>query len=283
MVMTKVKSLCAFVISGVLLVPPEVLSSVIAHSEISYHDVGITPTAGSVLFTGPWILEAQAGADNSLGEIDSRYADVVGPGLAAASDAVTWASSSGDTADPEPTPPYLDITGSGVADGDITGQTNASAESFGLSTVSRDDPFLPSYFEITGGEPGGPVSVTFSVLIDYALSVTTDQYGVLAEAEAIFSQELFGDDVGFVLFNTFDQLLSIGPNEHQEDANTNRLLSYTLDLQYGTLYTLLLEADAEARVVNANVPEPAIQWLMALTLPVLYRATRRGRDAPNQV
>lgn len=272
--MTKciVKDLCNFVIFAGVLFSAEVSATAIAFSGLIFHDVTITPAAGSVLFTGPWILEAQGSANNSLGQFDDDSDSTTGPGLVIATAAVTWANASSAAADPPPTPPYLDIAAGTLADANIPGQIDASAIALGRGTVRRDDPFLPSFFEITGGTAGDPVSVNFSVLIDYALDVQTDQYGILAEAEAIFGEELFGDDVRMVLVNSFDRLLRIGPDDHQSAGAINLLLSNTLDLHYGTFYSLLLEADAEVRVINA--PEPATVWLMILALPLLYRSRR---------
>jgi hypothetical protein len=247
-------------------------ATAIAHSNLGFSGVGITPSAGTVEFTGPWTLQAQASADNSLSEFDSGFDEKTGPDTASASAAVTWASSSGAATDPAPTPPFLDISGASAADANIPGAITASAQALGRGTARLDDPFAPTYFQITGGT--GTVDVTFSVLIDYAISVTTDQFGVLAEAEAIFGQALFGDDVGFVLVNSFNNLLSIGPNDHQE-AQDSLSLSNTLTLSYGTTYSLLLEADAEVRVYNA--PEPAPLWLMALAAPLVLRYVRRVR------
>lgn len=248
-------------------------ATAIAHSELSFHDVTITPAVGSVLFTGPWILQAQASANDSVSGFDSSFDEKIGPNTAIASAAVTYASASGQATDPAPTPPYLDISGNGTADAEIPDQINASAIAQGSGTVRRDDPFLPSYFEIFGGTPGDPVSVNFGVLIDYDLSVTTDQFGVLAEAEATFRQELFGADVGFVLVNTFFDFLRIGPNDHKQKSATVLPLTNTLVLHYGTPYALLMEADAEVRVINTT-PEPATLLLMALALPALCRNRR---------
>jgi hypothetical protein len=251
-------------------------ATAIAHSDLVFHDLAITPSAGTVEFTGPWILQAHASASNSLGELDSPPdVQMDGPGTVSVSAAVTWASAKGVATDPAPTPPYLDISGGAVADGDIPGAITGSAIAEGRGTVRRDrqDPPPMSYFQILGGTTGDPVDVTFDVLIDYSLLLQTDQYGQLAEAEAIFGQELLGQDVGFVLVNWLDQYWSIGPNDfHQEEA-ANLLLTNTLQLQYGTVYTLLNEGDAEIRV--ENVPEPSTLWLLTLVMPLLARKNRR--------
>lgn len=267
------------------------LATAIAHAELSFHDLGITPAVGTVQFTGPWILQAQSSANNSLGEFDAGFDEKDGPGQASTGAAVIWASAGAAAADPAPTPPFLDIGAAAVADGNIPGADIGSAIAQGRGTVRRDreEPSPPattppaSFFEITGGNAGDPVSVTFSVLINYALSVTTDQYGVLAEAEAIFGQELFGQDVGFVVVNTFNDLLSIGPNDHQEAGATGLLLTNTLGLHYGVRYSLLNEADAEIRVVNipeldmsTGIAPLALVGLVALWRYQPARARRRN-------
>lgn len=252
-------------------------ATAIANSTLIFHDLAITPSAGFVQFTGPWILQAQASADNSLGEFDSASAEMDGPGSASTSAAVTWASANGVATDPAPTPPYLDIFGGAAADGDIPGMITGSAIAQGRGTVRRDRqaPLPMSYFQILGGTAGDPVNVTFDVLIDYGLLLQTDQYGVLAEAEAIFGQELFGKDVGFLLVELFDRSWSIGPNDFHPEGATNLLRSNTIELHYGTVYTLLNEADAEVRVVN--VPEPSTLWLLTFVVPLLlYRKNRRA-------
>ena len=255
----------AGVIAAACLATGPAWAMAMAHADLTFHDLAITPSAGTVQFTGPWILQAHANA-NFSGPPDIA---MNGPGTAGLAATGTWTSASGTATDPAPTPPYLDVRAGATADGNIPDAVSGSATAEGRGTVRRDDPTLPSFFQVTGGTAGDPVSVSFSVLIDYGLNVTTDQNGLLAEARAIFGQELFGDDVGFVFVNGFNDLLSIGPNDHQVAGATSLLLTNTLDLHYGTLYTLLNEADAEIEV--ANVPEPDTFWLIASALPILYR------------
>jgi hypothetical protein len=251
-------------------------ATAIAHSDLIFHDLAITPSTGTVQFMGPWILQAHAIANNSLGEFAAPPGvNIDGPGTAGVSAAVTWASATGVASDPAPTPPHLDIFGGAIADGNIPGQITGSAIAQGRGTARRDRTAPPpqSYFQILGGTPGDPVSVAFDVFIDYELLLLTDQYGVLAEAEAIFGQELFGEDVGFVLVNWLDQYWSIGPNDSYQEKATNLLLSNTIELRYGTVYSLLNEGDAEVRVIN--VPEPATLWLLPLGLSLLLARKNR--------
>lgn len=190
-------------------------ATAITHSNLSFHSLGITPSTGTVQFTDPWILETQASTNNSLGDFDSNFNEIDGPSTSVSGATATWISASGVANDPAPTAPYLDISGGGVANGNIPGQIDGSAFAQGSGIVGRDDLFVPgSFFEITGGPDGGLVGVTFSILIDYALNVTTDQYGVLAEAKTSFRQELFTDALDLVLFNEFNDFLSIGSNQH---------------------------------------------------------------------
>lgn len=254
-------------------------ATAIAHSDLSFHDLAITPAAGTVQFAGPWLLLSQASADNSLSEFDSDYDETNGPATIGVGAAVTWASASGMATDPAPTSPYLDVLGSAVADGNIPGQTTGSAIAQGRGTDRHDSQDPPmGFFQILGGTAGNPVSVTFDVLIDYSLQAQTDPYGELAEAEVIFGQEIFGQDIGFVSVNGFNQVLSIGPNDFLQDSAVNQLLSNTIELQYGVVYTLLNETDAEIRV--SNVPEPSALWmltfgLLTLAVPLLARKNRR--------
>lgn len=241
-------------------------ATAIAHSDLAFHDLAITPAAGTVQFTGPWLLQAQASANNSLGEFDSDYAEKDGPATVGVSAVVTWARSRG-------------MTSSADADGNIPGKTPGSAIAQGRGTDRRDSQDPPMrFFQILGGTAGNPVSVTFDVLIDYSLHVQTDKYGELAEAEAIFGQEIFGQDIGFVSVNSFSQILTVGPNGFGQDSAVNQLLSNTIELQYGAVYTMLNEADAEIRV--SNVPEPSTLWLLTfglltLAVPLLARKNRR--------
>ncbi len=255
------------------------LATAIAHADLTFHDLAITPSAGTVQFTGPWILQAHAHADNSLGQSASPLDDTLnGPDTATNSAFVTWATpqgAQGMATDPAPTPPYLDVSGAAVADGNIPGMITGSAYAQGRSTVLRDanDPVAMSYFQILGGPTGAPVDVTFDVLIDYALNLQTDQYGQFAEAAAAFDQELYGQDVGFVVVNWLVKDQSIGPMDSHQEGASDLLLTNTIQLQYGTAYTLLNGADAEMQVYNA--PEPSTLWLLALVVPLLASKYRR--------
>jgi hypothetical protein len=271
----KVSMVLAAIAATIGLSTSSAWATAIAHSDLTFHDLTIAPSAGSVQFTGPWILQAQASASNSLGQSAAPpLVQLDGPGTANTSAVVPWANANGIATDPAPTPPYLDVSGSAIANGNILGQVTGSAVAQGRGTVRRDRNDLPkSYFQIFGGTAQDTVSVTFNVLVDYGLKLQTDQYGVLAEAEAIFGQELFGQDVGLVFLNGLDQYWAIGPNDSYQDGATNLLLSTTVDLHYSTTYTLLNEGDAEIRVFN--VPEPATLWLLALGLPLVPRMKSR--------
>lgn len=269
-------------------------ATAIAQASLGFHDLGITPSLGTVAFTGPWELQAHALANNSLGEFDSPP-DVIltGPGAATNSATVTWAGANAQATDPAPTPPYLDAGANAAASGHIPGSIDGSAIAQGQGTLLNS-------FMIEAGTQAGPVSVTFSVLVDYTLAVTTDQNGVLAEAEAVFSQLLLGDfGNGFetVVVNTLAPDLNdpnldpnrrtyllIGPSDQDQAGKTNLLLTNTLILQYGVPYLLLNQADAEIRVVN--IPEldmatgaaPLVMvWLVALWRPA---ATARRKHKP---
>ena len=79
--------------------------------------------------------------------------------------------------------------------------------------------------------------------------------------------------MGFVVVNWLVKDQSIGPMDSHQEGASDLLLTNTIQLQYGTAYTLLNEADAEMQVYNA--PEPSTLWLFALVVPLLASKYRR--------
>jgi hypothetical protein len=153
------------------------------------------------------------------------------------------------------------LSGAASSYANIPGAINVEADSTGTGSLSNS-------FEITGGT--GSVDVTFSVLIAGSNSVTTDQFGVLAQSETVFGLEVNGQPV-----LPFDQLLVVGPSS-SNSSTFNQTLSNTVSLNFGTTYSLVAEADSESQAIDTT-PEPATASLAFIGLAVLGAYIRRKR------
>lgn len=226
-----------FTVVGILAAigSPYAHASVIANAQIGLTRLQIIPSAGTVIFLSPWMAEAFAQAQNSLGELDQNFD---GPGnTASATGMVTFVNASGAANASllmAGASSFLHITG------------DAAASGTGRGT-------LTSMFEITGGS--GAVNVQYMADVTRMLALSTDAYGQLAGGEVIFT--LTRDGV-VVLFS--DDIRSIGPSSMFNSSNSGTQ-SQTETLQYNTPYLLLLELDAESQGTNVT-PEPATLWLI---------------------
>src|SRR5262249_12779224 len=98
-----------------------------------------------------------------------------------------------------------------------------------------------------------------------------DLFGQLARSETIFNLLVNGDTL---LFR--DDLLSVGPGNHQATSFSTRLAN-SLVLNYGVPNDLVLRVDSESEVINSPVPEPASMTLLGLGLAALGASRVRRR------
>lgn len=237
--------LCAAALGLVLSQP--VAATAIANSSIDFANLEISPDSGTVVLLDLWTLAAFAEANNSLGEADADFDTALSPAMANAAASVAFAAASGN-ATALGDPPDFEVTGSAASSVNIPGCDPAAAFAKGLGTLFNS-------FVITGGT--GTVNVDFGVDISGALKVMTDDCGVKAETETIFSLELDGNPI---LFR--HDLLSIGPNSSQTLTFSERLAT-TVSLDFDTEHFLLLQLDSES---SGLVPEPPMIALLLVGL-----------------
>jgi RHS repeat-associated protein len=196
-------------------------------STSSFESISIDPTTGTVNYIGTLQSSAfsQAGAN-------AQYNSSPAASTAGSSDVpVTGGAATGAG-----TASASALTGSSSATGSIPG----AAAGFDTSTGRAS---LNSMFSISGS---GSVSVTFSVLINGTLILSSDAYGVYGQGETDFALTVNGNPV---LFN--DLIMSVGPNQFQSGGGSETLTG-TMTLTAGNNYYLWAEADSEAMVVNSS-------------------------------
>jgi hypothetical protein len=234
----------------VLLSPRRVEADALASCSLTFSNLTIAPSAGTVVYDGPWTAESFVQAQNSLGELNQQYVSTNGA-TATADAAATYATGHGDASP---------LTLAGTASGSSIIPGSASQQA-----ISEGQPDVYNSFTITGGT--GTVNVAFSVALSGMLSVITDSYGSNAVAETIFNLTLDGSSI---LFS--DTPLSVGPNSTNV-VTVSATLTNTVALQYGTDYFVFAQPDAETMAVT--VPEPSTFALILAGCLVLAGAARK--------
>ncbi len=219
-----------FLLVAASLISPPLYADSTSTSSIQVSNFTMTSSSGTIVFLDPWTAQAFAQAQNSLGENNSQYNSSLG-GLAQASASVQFASaqSSADA---------LNMILMGSTTVNIPGGLIAA------SAVSQQT--LSNMFEITGA--GGPVNVTFGVLLNSMQSLLTDSSG-FASSEVTFTLSVDGN---VVLFS--DSAKQIGPNGSW-NYNFSGELTNTIPLYENQWYEFTAFAEQDPNGYG-QTPEP---------------------------
>jgi RHS repeat-associated protein len=243
-----------------LAVMPSARATITVDSSSSFTNITINPSSGTLYYLSAFSSSAyaQAGGNTQLSPVAANATDVPVPGGPA--------TGSG-------TASYSLLTGSASATGFIPDGVAGFDTSAGRASLNTT-------FEITNTM--SPVSVTFSATIMGNLSLMSDAYGVSGQGENVFTLSINGNPV---LFN--DQLLSIGPSQTMNGGYSTTLTD-TITLTPDTTYSLWIEADSEANVVNGTTPapEPSVSAMAGcglLSLLAFYKLRWRNVLKPARV
>lgn len=241
---------------GIACLPPLVSASVVVNTSLSLTQLQVSPTSGTVQLT----LSASAFGSvfDSLG--GSNFGFDPGPVTASAQAITTlagWTGAADSTA-------FTAGSSSGV---DIPGVLGASAGTVPGGNYGD----LQGTFEIIDNSGGSnPVNVNFSAKLTGSQDLTTDNFGVLAQSEAVFNLVVGSTNELFL-----DSPLQIGRN-----STVSHPISTTLT-NSDTLLTntpYFFDAQVDAESYGVNVPEPTFVWLAgALCLVFLTGRFRRAR------
>ena len=219
-----------FILAASTLISPPLYADSTSTSSIQVSNFTMTSSSGTIVFLDLWTAEAFAQAQNSLGGNNSQYNSSLG-GLAQASASVQFASaqSSADALN------MIQMGSAGV---------NIPEGLIAASAMSQET--LYNMFEITGA--GGPVNVTFGVMLNSMQSLFTDSSGLFASSEVAFTLSVDGN---VVLFS--DIANQIGPNGSWTNNFSDELRN-TISLNENQPYQITLFADPE--LSGGNAPEP---------------------------
>jgi hypothetical protein len=242
-------SVCLATMVAVSFASPPLHATAIATGSISVTNLTITPSSGTVVFGTPWTAQAFAQAQNSLCGCDSQFNSSVG-GTAQADAMVMFAQGHAlaDAASLNMSASAaVNIAGAGVMAGNATGQPT----------------IFNTTFSITGAS--GPVSVTFSAMVDITQSLFTDAAGVSALSDTSYALSLDGQNVLFM--DSFNQ---IGSSSSWSNTFSGTLTD-TVTLNPDQTYTLTSASDTDE--TSHNTPEPAtgLLTLFGASIPLIRR------------
>jgi hypothetical protein len=277
----------ALLVAIAIATPQLAQATAISTSNLGFSNLQINASGGDLTLFDFWELQAYAEARNSQGDLAQAFADnffggtKVEEGNAQASYTtdflsvstraeVPWATARAAASDNSAVPPGLDVAGPVSTNVVVPGCTPKWA-----AGTARSDLF--NGFMVTGGT--GAVEVTFSVDLSGSKTVETDECGVRAWTELLFSLEIY-DPLPDVLGTPQDQLVlfhknlleCVGPNCLKTEI-VGETLTATRVVEYDTSYYFVIETDDEQ---YAAVPAPPT---LLLTLAGLATMVCRGRGA----
>ena len=228
-----------FLLAASTLISPPLYADSTSFSYMQISDFTMTSSSGMIVFLDPWTAEAFAQAQNSLGGNNSQYNSSLG-GLAQASASVQFASaqSSADALN------LIQMSSGGV---------NIPGGLIAASAVGQET--LYNMFEITGA--GGPVNVTFGVLLNSMQSLLTDSSGLFAGSEVAFTLSVDGQ---VVLFQ--DIANQIGPNGSWNYTFSGELTN-TIPLYENQWYEFTAFAEQDPSGYGTTPEPPTIALALA--------------------
>ena len=227
-----------FLLAASTLISPPLYADSTSTSSIQVSNFTMTSSSGTIVFLDLWTAEAFAQAQNSLGQNVSQFNSSLG-GLAQANASVQYASaqSSADA---------LNMILMGSTTVNIPGGLIAA------SAVSQQT--LSNMFEISGA--GGPVNVSFGVLLNSMQSLLTDSSG-FASSEVTFTLSVDGN---VVLFS--DSAKQIGPNGSW-NYNFSGELTNTIPLYENQWYEFTAFAEQDPSGYGTTPEPPTIALALA--------------------
>lgn len=228
----------------------------IATSEAEITNVTLSPSAGTLMWTGPWWVQAGAFADDYKTVFDTDFDDDSDnmDGVADASASTTLAESKGH------------------ADGNnLTVRYSTEVRADSATAWSNADGFgeLFNTFIISGGTLGDPVDLTASFDYSALLSINTEAYGPIFDSQYVVRLAISDGLTDWILM---DEKQIIGGPGINISIPFGRTISNIFELESGTPYNCIISADAQT---NPSIPEPSTIFLFGIlsliALPIHLR------------
>jgi hypothetical protein len=239
-------------------------ANVIVNTSLSLNQFQMQASEGSIEFTSPLAsppgcnganlcATAYVEAEDSLGGYDQLF-NVADNGATSASASTALAQANSAASAPAQT--------ASASDGVNIPLISASASSSAQGT-------LWGTFEIVGTSDNATVQFSAALTADQILA--TDNNGVFASSEVIFTLALSSGDTPLFL----DNPLTIGSGSSIVSPYSGTLTGSSSPLLPDTAYTLVIQTDAESSGLNSGVPEPSSLILSITALGVYGLITGR--------
>jgi hypothetical protein len=212
-----------------------------ASGVLDLNSFSVTPSSGSIVWSGPWALSAFVSVNNSNGALNSQFQ--TDPVSASASASVPFASGNSSA----------NFPAIGGVFGHVDGTVNIPG-GFNAAAVFPAQSALENSFSITGAS--GNVDVTFAALLSSTLAAVADANGAVLTDETIFNLNVDGTPV----LSFFDQV-SVGPNG-SAFSSMNPNLTDTISLDSSMPHDFLISLDPNVHATST--PESGETCLLLL-------------------